>query len=185
VAIGPTPPAGVTLPIRRAWADVYAHFGQVVNNAGTRSCRRIFGQSTGPWSEHAWGNAWDITGTTAVLDRVARFLNGKPYAAQVLWQGRNLVDGHAVEDHYDHVHLSGAPLQNPDGTSVPPCAGGPQIHHVGTVQQPNEIKLPAPAATVGGESWAPSARISARELAQSAGRIERAASGIRAILHRR
>jgi hypothetical protein len=185
MAIGPNPPSGVTLPIRRAWADVYARFGSQVTNAGTRSCRRIFGRSTGPWSEHAWGNAWDITAPTATLDRVARFLNGQPYAAQVLWKGRNLVDGHAVEDHYDHVHLSGAPLQNPSGAAVPPCAGGPQIHHMGTPELPNVVKLPAPAATVGGESWAPSAKVAARELELEARQIERAASAIRSMIGRR
>lgn len=33
-----------------------------VHHAGTYSCRRQRGNSSGEWSEHAFANAWDITG---------------------------------------------------------------------------------------------------------------------------
>ena len=33
-----------------------------VHHAGTYSCRRQRGNSSGAWSEHAFANAWDITG---------------------------------------------------------------------------------------------------------------------------
>lgn len=33
-----------------------------VNHLGTYNCRRMYGQDSGPWSEHATGNAVDIAG---------------------------------------------------------------------------------------------------------------------------
>jgi hypothetical protein len=178
MSIGPTPPSGVTPPIRKAWADVYARWGAQVSNLGTFACRRIFGRpAPAPWSEHAWGNAWDIGGSTAVLSAVARYLAQQPYAAQVLWQGRDLVTGASVEDHYNHVHISGRPLRNPNGTAVPPCAGGVGAAVGAAVAPP--MPLPAPAATVAGESWAPVARVAARELVDIADRIGRAAGALR------
>ena len=41
------------------------HFGselKKVHHVGTYSCRRQNGNSSGQWSEHAFANAWDITG---------------------------------------------------------------------------------------------------------------------------
>ena len=35
-----------------------------IHHAGTYSCRRQVGNSSGAWSEHAFANAWDITGFT-------------------------------------------------------------------------------------------------------------------------
>lgn len=35
---------------------------KTVHHAGTYSCRRQRGNSSGEWSEHAFANAWDITG---------------------------------------------------------------------------------------------------------------------------
>ena len=42
-----------------------ARFGSGLNrvfHAGTYSCRRMVGNSSGAWSEHAYANAWDVTG---------------------------------------------------------------------------------------------------------------------------
>ncbi len=181
MSIGPIPPPGATLSIRRGWADVYARWGNQVSNLGTSSCRRIFGRpAPAPWSEHAWGNGWDIGGTTAVLAEVAHYLARQPYAAQVLWQYRDLISGAAVEDHTGHVHLSGKPLRNPSGTATPPCAtaGG----FVGGTTGTAPLPLPAPAQTVAGESWAPVAKVAARELVQIAGRIGRAGAALRDIM---
>ncbi|MGI9295185.1 MAG: extensin family protein [Pseudomonadales bacterium] len=33
-----------------------------VHHAGTYSCRRMYNRSSGPMSEHAFANAWDVTG---------------------------------------------------------------------------------------------------------------------------
>ncbi len=35
---------------------------KTVHHAGTYSCRRQRGNSSGEWSEHAFANAWDVTG---------------------------------------------------------------------------------------------------------------------------
>lgn len=182
MAIGSNPPSGVTLPIRRAWADVYGRWGGRVSNAGTVVCKRIFGRpAPAPWSEHAFGNAWDITGPTAVLNRVAEYLARQPYAAQVLWQGRNLIGGGAVEDHYGHVHLSGKPLLAASG-ATPPCAGGT----VGPEQYQTPAAAPEPLPPAGstsvGESWEPAAKLGARELTQIGARIARAGTALRSIM---
>lgn len=181
MALGPTPPATTTEPIREAWHDVYVRWGSRVDSLGTFACRRIFGRpAPAPWSEHAWGNAWDIGGPTEVLDQVARFLARQPYAAQVLWRRRDLVTGHAVEDHDHHVHLSGYPLRAVGG-AVPPCAQGAPTEGGGW-QTGSPIPLPAAARTVAGETWAEVARASARELAEAARRIGRAAGALRDIM---
>ncbi len=173
MSIGPTPPAGLTLPIRRAWADVYARWGGKVRNLGTSCCKNDGGTCgswdlSQPFSQHSWGNAWDIGGPLDVLGTVAHYLARQPYAAQVLWQYHDLIGGGSVYDHAGHVHLSGKPMF----TGVPPCAGGAASRQ----QYPaaDVVPLPSPAATVAGESWAPVAKVAARELAQIAARIARA-----------
>ena len=45
-----------------------------VHHAGTYSCRRQRGNSSGAWSEHAYGNAWDITGFELLDGRVISVL---------------------------------------------------------------------------------------------------------------
>ena len=51
-----------------------------VHHVGTYSCRRQNGNSSGRWSEHAFANAWDITGFELADGRVISVLkdwNGK------------------------------------------------------------------------------------------------------------
>jgi hypothetical protein len=87
-----------------------------VQSLGIYACRYIAG--THELSEHAAANAWDIGGTTALLDRVAEYqlqLWRKGYlpVSQILWDGRNLISGSPVADHYSHIHDSGDPLLHP------------------------------------------------------------------------
>lgn len=46
-----------------------------IHHAGTYSCRRQRGNSSGAWSEHAFANAWDITGFTLSNGEVISVLN--------------------------------------------------------------------------------------------------------------
>ncbi len=92
-----------------------------VLNYGIAACKRIAGSYS--WSQHAYNNGVDFGGSTALLNDVANYLNMlriKHYvpAAEILWQGRNLVNGHFVSDHFDHVHVSGSPLMY----GTPACA---------------------------------------------------------------
>lgn len=41
-----------------------------MHHAGTYSCRRMYSRSTGPMSEHAYANAWDVTGFELADGRV-------------------------------------------------------------------------------------------------------------------
>jgi hypothetical protein len=41
-----------------------------MHHAGTYSCRRMYNRSTGPMSQHAYANAWDVTGFELVDGRV-------------------------------------------------------------------------------------------------------------------
>lgn len=41
-----------------------------IHHAGTFSCRRMYNRSTGPMSEHAYANAWDVTGFELADGRV-------------------------------------------------------------------------------------------------------------------
>lgn len=46
-----------------------------IHHAGTYSCRRQRGNGSGAWSEHAFANAWDITGFTLSNGEVISVLN--------------------------------------------------------------------------------------------------------------
>ena len=86
-----------------------------VRSIGIYVCRTIAGSST--LSQHAFANAWDLGGSTELLDKIARFQvdlihKGWLPVSQVIWRGRELLSGHSVYDHYDHIHDSGAPLLN-------------------------------------------------------------------------
>lgn len=183
MAIGPVPPSTATWAIRRAWADLYARWGSRLTSLGVSSCRRVNGRpAPAPWSEHAWSNAWDVTGPIALMPTLARFAAAQPWAGQVLWQGRDLISGAVVGGHTTYVHITGDPLRNPIHTAQPPCAFGP-----GGPSGPGAAALPplpVPAATIAGESWAPVARLAARELVTAAERIGRAGVAVRTIIAR-
>jgi hypothetical protein len=171
VAIPPNAPSSATPAIRAVWAAVYDRWPRAVSSAGVTVCKQIEGSST--WSQHSWGNAWDITGTTTTLDRVAAFLRSadlRPVVAQVLWR---------VPDHYGHIHVSGRPMFS----GVPPCAGGstsPQ-QYPGTVAP---VSIPTRGELIGSESWAPIARAASRELLRRADRIGRIPGMVGRILSR-
>lgn len=89
-----------------------------VTNLGVDSCRPIAGSST--WSQHSYGNAWDIGGPTALLDEVYRWLTLNRATLPIggiCWKDRGGCD---PRTHQDHIHVEGRPKL--DGT--PPCAGG-------------------------------------------------------------
>lgn len=52
-----------------------------IHHAGTYSCRRQRGNGSGAWSEHAFANAWDITGF--------ELENGQVISVLRDWDGRN------------------------------------------------------------------------------------------------
>ena len=85
--------------------------------------RKIGG--TNRWSQHAgsepekqwWGNAADIFGSTALLDRAHDYLNahrGELRIRVLLWRVRN---------HYDHIHVDTWPKMRDDGAYIPPPQG--------------------------------------------------------------
>ncbi len=91
-----------------------------IHHAGTYSCRRQRGNSSGAWSEHAFANAWDITGFELQDGRVISVLKH--------WASNN-AKGHFLHDarnaacrvfrvvlspdfnaaHKDHFHLDQGP----------------------------------------------------------------------------
>ena len=164
----PTAPT-VTDAVRQFHHLIYLRMGRRLTSWGVYDCRFIAGTTT--WSQHAWGNAEDYHGTTDAMDDLAAYARSpalRPYVSQVLWR---------VPDHFDHVHLSGRPLE----TGTPACAGGvPSGHggHAGVFRPP----LPSGADAVAGESWAPVARTAYRELTVVAGKIGREVSRARAII---
>ena len=87
-----------------------------VHHAGTYSCRRMYSRSSGPMSQHAYANAWDVTGFELDDGRVVSVLKH--------WQGGGALQTflHAVRDdacnifsvvlgpdyndaHRDHLHV--------------------------------------------------------------------------------
>lgn len=91
------------------------------HHAGTYSCRRQRGNGSGSWSEHAFANAWDITGFELEDGRVisvlkhwrsdgskegrarAKFLNKTRGSACRLF--RVVLSPDYNEAHKDHLHL--------------------------------------------------------------------------------
>lgn len=43
---------------------------KLIHHAGTYSCRRMYNRETGPMSQHAYANAWDVTGFELADGRV-------------------------------------------------------------------------------------------------------------------
>lgn len=81
-------------------------------NWGICVCKRISGSSS--WSQHAYCNAIDVGGPTNTLDLIAKAAVAATKAGeipcdQVIWKGWEHIHGGNVYDHYDHVHLTGAP----------------------------------------------------------------------------
>ena len=99
------------------------HFGsplKSVHHAGTYSCRRQVGNSSGAWSEHAFANAWDVTGFALENGQVISVLkdwHGKTTKAKFLKDARNAAcrvfrvvlspDFNAA--HKNHFHLDQGP----------------------------------------------------------------------------
>ena len=91
-----------------------------VHHAGTYSCRRQRGNSSGAWSEHAFANAWDITGFELEDGRVisvlkdwesrttkAKFLRDVKKSACRVFRVVLSPDFNAA--HKDHFHLDQGP----------------------------------------------------------------------------
>jgi hypothetical protein len=84
-------------------------------NWGICVCKRISGSSS--YSQHAYCNAIDLGGSTANLDAIAKAAvaaakKGTIPCDQVIWKGWEHIHGGSVYDHYDHVHLTGAPQKS-------------------------------------------------------------------------
>lgn len=75
---------GTYMWIREINSAAQKHLGsslKQVYHVGTYSCRRQNGNSSGQWSEHAYANAWDITGFELEDGRVISVLND--------WKGKD------------------------------------------------------------------------------------------------
>ena len=96
-----------------------------VHHAGTYSCRRQRGNNSGAWSEHAFANAWDITGFELEDGRVISVLKhwNKNKAKEGKAKAKFLRDARSSacrvfrvvltpnfnEAHKDHFHLDQGP----------------------------------------------------------------------------
>jgi len=133
-------PGSTTSSIKEVWDAVYRQFPRT-GSAGIFCCRPIGGShcnytsSSSGWSQHAYGNGWDITAPGGLsqstpsqnyLDMVEKWLLqniGKGLRlpiAQVIWRGREVLSGSSVDDHFSHIHVSGDPMFS----GTPLCAGG-------------------------------------------------------------
>jgi len=87
-----------------------------VHHAGTYSCRRMYNRSSGPMSEHAYANAWDVTGFELADGRVisvekhwnaegplSRFLHAVRDDACYIF--RVVLGPDYNAEHHDHLHV--------------------------------------------------------------------------------
>lgn len=162
-----------TDPIRHVLRDLDARFGSRISSLGCYVCKLIEGTNTP--SQHAWGNAIDVGGSTSTLDQVARRARSaalRPYVSQVLWQ---------VPDHYGHVHISGRPYR--EGT--PPCmtpgggGEGPGGTSPGGERTGRSAPVPKPGKLVKGENLSASFYAARRRWGHLATRAARAGVAIR------
>lgn len=113
------PPAALltrpTRRIRRIWREVWLVFGDAIRSLGVYAPRTVAGTTC--WSEHAWAAAWDIGGSTQVLDRVNRYLrrNGRRLGVhRTIWQDRQYIgpsyraESYSGVDHSTHIHVETA-----------------------------------------------------------------------------
>ncbi len=106
--------------VERRWSNV--------KSWGVQNCRKI--ANTTIWSQHAWGNAWDLTSPSRVLiagprtrynplhmryvDRIHEYLDANRNTLEIrtlLWR---------TAAHWDHIHVD----TWRKGWGTPPCAGG-------------------------------------------------------------
>lgn len=102
-------------PIRAAVEAVYP----TVRSLGVYNRRPIAGTSI--WSQHSWGNAWDIrppaTDRYQVVSSTRKNTLDKVYATLVKWRKEGRTFGGKkigtilwrVRAHYDHIHVEAAP----------------------------------------------------------------------------
>ena len=113
---------GVTAWLREADALAQRHLGSPlarVHHFGSYSCRRMYGRSSGRWSEHAFANAWDVASfeladgrSVSVLrdwgrGTEGRFLADARDAACDVFRVTLSPDYNAA--HADHFHLDMGP----------------------------------------------------------------------------
>jgi len=108
-------------------------------SGGDFVCKNIEGTNTP--SQHAWGNAVDVmvppvsssgyrTMGNTPGDAVAKWAIAQAHSGtlpidQVIWRGWEWIHGGNVYDHFNHVHITGAPQMS----GVPPCmTGGTKGH---------------------------------------------------------
>jgi hypothetical protein len=126
----------ITPGLKRIRDEVYQRYSVsfatgVLKDLGVYNRRNIAGTNT--WSQHAWGNAFDIGGNVAVLDQVYVWLRnvrsaGSLPVGTILWR---------VKDHYDHIHVEAIPKQK----GTPPK--GIDIMAAFTVKQLQEALIEA------------------------------------------
>lgn len=91
-----------------------------VHHAGTYSCRRQRGNGSDTWSEHAFANAWDITGFELENGQVISVLkdwSGKTARSKFLHESKKsacrlfrvVLSPDFNEAHKDHLHLDQGP----------------------------------------------------------------------------
>jgi len=104
-------PSVGTPAIKELYVWTFSNFEEA-ESWGICNCRYIAGTHT--WSQHAWCNGLDVHfDRMSDCDEYVRQLkhdNVSRQAAQILWR---------IPDHFDHAHLSGAPMRS----GRPPCAG--------------------------------------------------------------
>lgn len=102
--------ARIRTAIERAFADDFT--ARRMWSGGVYNRRKIAGSQT--WSQHAWGNAWDVmVADLATGDRLRAWLRQNRLwlpVGTVLWR---------VPAHYDHLHIEGKPKRR----GVPPVIG--------------------------------------------------------------
>ena len=114
----------ITPSVQKIWDAVHERFPDV---ASLGIYNRRYKRNGKGWSEHAWGNAWDITYAKdmgkvkgrAYLDKIYAFLAQAKAAKTlpihwIIWRQPN---------HYDHIHVVGEPKQ----TGTPPLKEGTTV----------------------------------------------------------
>lgn len=111
-----TPQTEAITRIRQAARQRYGAAWVESHDLGVFNCRQIrdtAGNYGDSWSQHAWGNAWDVAVTGGAQTRFVQWLESASAGLSSLPVARIL-------RYDDHVHVEGDPVK----TGTPPCASG-------------------------------------------------------------
>lgn len=118
----------ITPAMQQIKTAVEARYGSQITNMGVYNRRPIAG--TSKWSQHAWGNAWDIGGSPTTLAAVYNYLAANRATLGIGTLCYKHFGPCSAAAHQDHIHVEPAIVKT--GTPPESSGGGGEVGGGGT-----------------------------------------------------